>query len=305
MSRNRWPPGGEYMSWWAAQGVGFDIGRLLDRCSKAQVFTHCWVLMSYWVTFFVPRPQQRTKGPHLKSIGCQCHCSATPPVQRRPVPGHSMEDNDADLFDEYHGDILHHEVRDPGTERDRDLFAPPTEPPRLHVRQRHRNMHRRTRSTELRFVDLIPDLSETIDTDFVALGRDRRASNGSEFDASAWSSCEEKNTRTSNCSAGLKSAGFNFSTLFEERYAEHRKMLVERDAYMRSKRRSTVERHSETDVFEEHGSVEDLRTRRSYSLGTCEQSVSLSHCFCYQRPCSFADLLLSLIFRGKPWNSPV
>ncbi len=93
---------------------------------------------------------------------------ASPPIQRRSIPGRNVDDSDADLYAEYHEQrpVYADKKPPPSNTNKRPISYPnAASDSRKQTGQRSYQQHSRHRSMDLN--DLVPDLTSAIETDFV------------------------------------------------------------------------------------------------------------------------------------------
>ena len=169
--------------------------------------------------------------------------SATPPVKRRPCLGRNINDSDADLYAEYHGNGNHgnnpHDNSSTLTDRE-DMEIQP-------VRQRNKVTCKTTVENRRNLFKNEPDLTSTINTNFSQISNTSRTlQEGDSFNSSVFSdssvdisdssvqgvgavgqspgggACEEGST---SHSAGPGRGGFGFDSMFGQIYEEHRSAI--------------------------------------------------------------------------------
>jgi hypothetical protein len=123
-------------------------------------------------------------------------CSITPPVRRKPCVGRNIEDSDADLYAEYHGN-------------DNSVFTDPSSST-LGPRQRS-SSKRQNQEPKRKLFTNQPDLSGSINTNFSLL------SNSNQPLSSLTPSPLPDHT------------GFDFNGQFSNIYSDHQRFLEEND----------------------------------------------------------------------------
>ena len=123
-------------------------------------------------------------------------CSITPPVRRKPCVGRNIEDSDADLYAEYHGN-------------DNSVFTDPSSST-LGPRQRS-SSKRQNQEPQRKLFTNQPDLSGSINTNFSLL------SNSNQPLSSLTPSPLPDHT------------GFDFNGQFSNIYSDHQRFLEEND----------------------------------------------------------------------------
>ncbi|XP_012945124.1 sterol regulatory element-binding protein cleavage-activating protein [Aplysia californica] len=126
--------------------------------------------------------------------------SITPPAHRRPCVGRNIEDSDADLYAEYHGSRSSSESSLLGDASGDGVRVRKGNSFTLHTGSTHGRRSSRRRKSSRESQDVKPDLSSTINTEF------------SSMDGPLVQSSPN---------------GFDFQTLFEGVYEEHRRYLQE------------------------------------------------------------------------------
>ena len=166
--------------------------------------------------------------------------SATPPVKRRPCLGRNINDSDADLYAEYHGNGNHgnnpHDNSSTLTDRE-DMEIQP-------VRQRNKATNKTTVENRRNLFKNEPDLTSTINTNFSQLSNTSiTLQEGDSFNSSVFSdssvdisdssvqgavgqspgggACEEGTFQSARPGRG----GFGFDSMFGQIYEEHRSAM--------------------------------------------------------------------------------
>ncbi|XP_060066336.1 sterol regulatory element-binding protein cleavage-activating protein-like [Ylistrum balloti] len=176
--------------------------------------------------------------------------SATPPVKRKPCVGRNIEDSDADLYDEYHGDSSSASI-------DTSLYQVEGSDVSLSGGPRHRgrsNVKHPGDACRRNIFSFEPDLNSTIDTNFTAVNSPESAHKNSTLNKANNSNLSQGSVSAGSISslsslspggdafAGTPSPGgretgtvragyaYDFSSRFDHIYRDHRQMVMENRA---------------------------------------------------------------------------
>ncbi|CAH1788116.1 unnamed protein product [Owenia fusiformis] len=114
-----------------------------------------------------------TSGECLTAIPRKC---ITPPLRRKPCVGRNINDSDADLYAEYHGspptsDITQPQLSTASSMEEIDPFE---------------TFNQQSPSIHNDIFEHLPDLSDTIDTDFMSISKNSNSSNRSAHSVDSW-----------------------------------------------------------------------------------------------------------------------
>ncbi|XP_052246747.1 sterol regulatory element-binding protein cleavage-activating protein-like [Dreissena polymorpha] len=212
--------------------------------------------------------------------------SATPPMRRKPCEGRNVEDSDAELYAEYHGNHGNPKV----SSRDLDLSAlqdDVAERPQMRHRRKHEPKER-TPHAELNRekFEHFPDLRSTIDTNFSAMFSmprqqiDRKGEGEKDESSSSFSQSDISEHFSNISDKSVNSSGFNFEDSFKETYEEHKKYYMEsqqdEDARIFERRANRSKSWSEGDPMGD-SSITELPPAPIWSL-TCRGNLVVVGC---------------------------
>ncbi|XP_053374079.1 sterol regulatory element-binding protein cleavage-activating protein-like [Mercenaria mercenaria] len=155
--------------------------------------------------------------------------SATPPMRRKPCEGRNVEDSDADLYAEYHGNHSNQVVFSVDVDPSRGQDDQPR--PRLRrISGRSENEPNSSQSNET--FEKFPDLKNTIDFNFSRMYTEK----SSNMNISQNVGNSPKDNVKEEVKESTGKVGYDFQKKFSELYSEHDKFLEEKRIHEENKR---------------------------------------------------------------------